>query len=105
MRVCVQLTWWGDKEGQQAGHTDSQTSGSHVVKCIYTQSVQHSFMILKLRPLEVSFQLEEPEPRFPHKALELQTTSKRARWYCLMSDFSLSAYKTRSTLSNIKLYK
>lgn len=38
---------------QRAGHTDSQSLGSHVVKCIYTQSVQHSFMTLKLR---------EPEP-------------------------------------------
>lgn len=66
---------------QQAGHTKSQTSGSHVVKCIYTQPVQHSFMILKLRPLELSIQLEELEPRFPHKAPELQTTSKRGRCY------------------------
>lgn len=63
---------------QHAGHTHSQTSGSHVGKCIYTQSVQHSFMILKLHQLEVSSQLEETEPRFPHEAPELQ--SKRACW-------------------------
>lgn len=69
------------KLAEQVGHTDSQTSGSHVVKCIYTQSVQHYLTILQLRPLEVSRQLEELEPRFPYKAPELQTTSKRV-WRC-----------------------
>lgn len=39
MCVCVQLTWWEDKVGrtQSRTHFNSQTSGSRVVICIYTQ--------------------------------------------------------------------
>lgn len=83
--VRVRAAYMVGRQSWQNTKQDTLWQSNFRVSCSYvylhTGKVQHSFRILKLRPLEVLFQLEEPEPRFPHKVPELQNTCKRALCY------------------------